>query len=66
VTEWVTAADEGNTKAPHIKYWKSRILAKAGDKAGAKKAAQEGINMAKEANNAEYVKLNTQALNAVK
>lgn len=64
--EWITAADKGNTKAPHIKYWKSRILAKAGDKAGAKKAAQEGISMAKKANNAEYVKLNTEALNAVK
>lgn len=64
--EWVTIADEGNTKAPHIKYWKSRILAKAGDKAAAKKAAQEGIAMAKELNNSEYVKLNTQALNAIK
>ncbi len=63
---WVKEADKGNTKAPHIKYWKSRILAKAGDKAGAKKAAQEGIAMAKKANNPEYVKLNTQALNDVK
>lgn len=64
--EWITMADEGNTKAPHIKYWKARILTKAGDNAGGKKAAQEGIDMAKAANNAEYVKLNTQALNAVK
>lgn len=64
--EWINAADEGNTKAPHIKYWKSRILAKAGDKAGAKKAALEGIEMAKAANNAEYIKLNTQALNEIK
>ncbi|MCI0920478.1 DUF2911 domain-containing protein [Sphingobacterium rhinopitheci] len=64
--EWIKAADEGNTKAAHIKYWKARILTKAGDKAGAQKAAQEGIAMAKEANNAEYVKLNTEALNAAK
>lgn len=64
--EWIKAADEGNTKAPHIKYWKSRILAKAGDKAGAKKAAEEGIAMAKAANNPEYIKLNTQALKAIK
>jgi len=64
--EWIKAADEGNTKAPHIKYWKSRILAKAGDKAGAKKAAQEGIDMAKAGNNPEYVKLNTQALKDAK
>ena len=64
--EWVNLADQGNTSAPHIKYWKSRILAKAGDKAAAKKAAQEGIEMAKKANNGEYIKLNTQALNAIK
>lgn len=64
--EWAKLADEGNTGAPHIKYWKSRILAKAGDKAGAKQAAQEGIEMAKKANNGEYIKLNTEALNAVK
>lgn len=64
--EWIKAADEGNTKAPHLKYWKSLILAKAGDKAGAKKAAEEGIAMAKEANNGEYVKLNTEALKNIK
>ncbi|MGN0003228.1 MAG: DUF2911 domain-containing protein [Sphingobacterium composti] len=64
--EWVKLADEGNTSAAHIKYWKSRILAKAGDKAEARKAAQEGIDMAKKANNGEYIKLNTEALNAVK
>ncbi|WP_039053221.1 DUF2911 domain-containing protein [Sphingobacterium sp. T2] len=64
--EWIKLADEGNTQAPHIKYWKSLILAKAGDKAGAKKAAEEGIEMAKKANNGEYIKLNSQALNAVK
>ena len=64
--QWIKLADEGNTEAAHIKYWKSRILAKAGDKAGAKKAAQEGIEMAKKLNNGEYIKLNTEALNAVK
>lgn len=64
--EWAKLADEGNTGAPHIKYWKSRILAKAGDKAGARKAAQEGVEMATKANNGEYIKLNTQALNDAK
>jgi len=64
--EWAKLADEGNTGAPHIKYWKSRILSKAGDKAGARKAAEEGIEMAKKSNNSEYIKLNTDALNAVK
>ena len=64
--EWVKEADKGNTGAPHIKYWKSRILLKAGDKAGAAQAAQEGIDMATSANNSEYVKLNTNALKAAK
>lgn len=65
-SEWVKLADQGNTSAPHIKYWKSLILNKAGDKAGARKAAEEGIEMAKKANNPEYVKLNTQALKEAK
>ena len=64
--EWIEEADKGNTKAPHVKYWKAQILTKAGDKAGAAKAAQEGIDMAKQANNAEYIKLNTEALKAAK
>lgn len=64
--EWMVEADKGNSKAPHIKYWKSLILAKAGDKKGAIKAAEEGLKMAKSQNNGEYVKLNTQALEAAK
>ncbi len=63
---WIVEADKGNTKAPHIKYWKSLILAKSGDKAAAVKAAEEGIAMAKEAKNSEYVTLNTKALQAAK
>ncbi len=64
--EWINEADKGNTQAPHIKYWKSLVLAKAGDKAGAVKAAEEGLAMAKAADNQEYVKLNTQALEDAK
>ncbi|NGF55900.1 DUF2911 domain-containing protein [Parapedobacter sp. SGR-10] len=64
--EWVKLADEGNTSAPHIKYWKARILAKAGDSPGAKQAAQEGLAMAEKANNQEYVKLNSQVLKEIK
>lgn len=64
--EWANQADQGNTKAPHIKYWRARIQLKAGDKAGAIKTATEGIAMAKAANNEEYVKLNTQVLDEAK
>ncbi len=63
---WMVEADKGNNKAPHIKYWKSLVLAKASDKAGAIKAAEEGLKMAKSQKNTEYIKLNTQALEAAK
>lgn len=61
--EWVNEADKENSQAAHIKYWKARILLKSGDKAGAIKAATEGVNLAKATNTAEYVKLNTQVIN---
>lgn len=60
--EWINEADKGNTRAPHIKYWKARILLKSGDKAGAVAAAREGVTMAEAANNAEYIKLNQQVI----
>lgn len=63
---WIKTADEGNTTAPHIKYWKARILLKASDKAGAIKAATEGVAMAAAAGNNEYVKLNKQVINDAK
>ncbi|WP_270088677.1 DUF2911 domain-containing protein [Sphingobacterium sp. SYP-B4668] len=65
-TEWVIEADKGNTEAPWIKYWKSQILLKSGDKKAAQQAAQEGLEMAKKSSNEEYIKLNTNALNNAK
>ncbi|MGM1428208.1 DUF2911 domain-containing protein [Sphingobacterium lactis] len=64
--EWMKIADKGNTKAPHVKYWKALILAKAGDKAGALKAAEEGLAMAKKQNHTEYIKLITEAIATIK
>ncbi len=64
--EWAAKADEGNTQAPHIKYWRAQIQLKAGDKAGAIKTATEGAAMAKAAGNDEYVKLNNNVLNQAK
>jgi len=64
--EWANEADKGNTQAPHIKYWRARILLKSGDKAGAIQVANEGIEMAKAANNEEYVKLNSQVVKDAK
>lgn len=57
--EWMNKADEGNTNAPWVKLWKAKMQLKSGDKAGAAKTAEEGLKIAKEINNAEYIRLNT-------
>jgi len=56
--EWITAAEKANPKAFYIKPWKARIQLKMGDKAGAVATATEGIAIAKEQKNDEYVRLN--------
>lgn len=60
--EWMNAADVDNTKAPWVKLWKGRVQLKAGDKKGAAETAQQGIKIATEINNPEYIRLNTQLL----
>jgi len=60
--EWMNKADEGNTKAPWVKLWKGRVQLKAGDKAGAAKTAEEGLKIATEIKNPEYIRLNTALL----
>lgn len=60
--EWVNAAEAADQKAPWIKLWKARMQLKSGDKKGAAATAAAGVKVAKEANNEEYVKLNTDLL----
>ncbi len=60
--EWVNEADKSPNPAPYIKYWKALIQLKAGDKAGAIATATEGVELAKQQNNDEYVKLNGQVI----
>ncbi|MGK6351839.1 DUF2911 domain-containing protein [Parapedobacter sp. DT-150] len=60
--EWMNEADKGPNPAPYIKYWKARIQLKAGDKQGAAATATEGVAIAKQQNNPEYIKLNGQVL----
>ena len=60
--EWVNEADKTPNPAPYIKYWKARIQLKAGDKQGAIETATQGIEIAKQQNNEEYVKLNGQVI----
>jgi len=48
-----------------IVYQKARCLAKMGKKADAKTTAQKGIELAKQANNADYVALNEKLLSSL-
>lgn len=57
--EWMNKADEGNTTAPWVKLWKGRVQLKMGDKKGAAETAEQGLKIAKEINNVEYIRLNT-------
>jgi len=59
---WMNEADKAPNPAPYIKYWKARIQLKAGDKAGAATTAQQGIEIATQQNNQEYIRLNGQVL----
>jgi len=55
---WITEAEKADAKAPWFKYWKARIQLKMGDKSSAAATAREGVRLAKEAKNDEYVRLN--------
>lgn len=57
--EWVNKAIAANPDAFWMTMLKARILAKTGDKAGAKAAAQKTIELATVAKNDDYVKMAT-------
>nr|WP_294898642.1 DUF2911 domain-containing protein [uncultured Pedobacter sp.] len=63
---WIYEADKDNKNAPYIKLWKAKIQLKNGDQKSAKVSATEGLSMAKETNNQEYVKLNQEFLDSLK
>ena len=58
--------DEAMVKTETPRFWQLRqqslILAKAGDKKGAIEAAKASLAGAKEAGNADYIKMNTDSL----
>ncbi|HMI02092.1 MAG TPA: DUF2911 domain-containing protein [Pedobacter sp.] len=56
--EWMNIADADNTKAPWVKLWKGRVQLKMGDKNAAAKTAEEGLKIATEIKNPEYIRLN--------
>ncbi|HEX7367379.1 MAG TPA: DUF2911 domain-containing protein [Pelobium sp.] len=63
---WISEAEKTDTKAPWIKLQKAKIQLKMGDKKSAKVSAAQGLAIATEIKNAEYVKLNQQFLNDLK
>jgi hypothetical protein len=63
---WMNEAEKQMTDAPWVKLWKGRVQLKMGDKAGAAKTAQEGIDIATKIKNDEYIRLNTQLLQETK
>lgn len=60
--DWLNKAEEEAPKATYIKYWKALVQIEAGDKTGAMATAQKGLEIAKQENNDEYVRLNQQVL----
>src|SRR5258707_15716226 len=56
--EWISTAEKAHPKSSFYKVWKARIQLKMGDKAGALKTAQEGVELAKADNDLEYQRLN--------
>lgn len=62
---WVNEALKENPKAFNIFYLKAQIQSKMNDKAGAIASARQGAELAKAANNDEYVKMNEQLISSL-
>lgn len=63
---WVNEATKGDAPPFYMLHWKAKILAKLGDKEGARAAAQQSIAAADGAAKAEYVRLNETLLASLK
>jgi hypothetical protein len=64
---WATELEKDKGFSPMVpKLWKARVQLKMGDKKGAAITAQEGIDAAKKDKSDEYIRLNTEVLNASK
>ncbi|HEV9037509.1 MAG TPA: DUF2911 domain-containing protein [Puia sp.] len=63
--EWFDKAIAQDPTAFFVVYQKARCLAKMGRKAEAKTTAEKGIELAKQANNADYVALNQKLISSL-
>lgn len=66
VVSWLDKAIEQNPKAFWVYHQKANALAKLGKKAEAKTSAQKSMEIAKEAQNDDYVELNKKLLDSLK
>jgi hypothetical protein len=64
--EWFNKAIDQNPDAYYVYYQKARCLVKLGRKQDATATAQKGIEMAKKANNPDYVTLNEKLIASLK
>lgn len=60
--EWMQEAHKTQPQAYNVKYWLARLQLKTGDKNSAIISANEGLKLASEQNNAEYVRMNKEVL----
>jgi hypothetical protein len=63
---WINEFEKTHSQAYNVKYWKAKIQFKMGDKAGAITSANEGLKLALEEPNAEYIRLNKEILSEAK
>ncbi|MEB0263785.1 MULTISPECIES: DUF2911 domain-containing protein [unclassified Mucilaginibacter] len=64
--QWALEAEKLEPKAPWFKLWKARVQLKMGNKNAAITTAQEGIKLAKESDDDEYVRLNEAVISQAK
>jgi Protein of unknown function (DUF2911) len=59
---WISEFEKANPRADNGKYWKARIQLKMGDKQAAISTANEGLKLATDDNDVEYIRLNKEVL----
>jgi tetratricopeptide (TPR) repeat protein len=59
---WINEFEKALPTADNAKYWKARILLKMGNKAGAIATATEGLKLATDGADVEYMRLNSEVL----
>jgi len=63
---WALAGEATDPKGPYFVVWEARVRLKMGDKKGAIAAAERGIQLAKDAKDDEYIRLNQMVLDKAK